>query len=267
MKTILIDKIDGYDIIRAFGEMLIDPMATKNILMELHDKTDEAKAVERKANEIKQKSVNRKEAYFAAKEARKKGDKINEAKQMNLVELRFEQIKILEAEMRDLLEKKKEKDIQLWKENIVYFEPKAGEQIITDEQYEQLGAAFMAAEANANYIDVNGQEVVNNKGVKYVKDGQVFEVDKIGVEPDGLLLSTFTPEQLEQERYNYMSLQNIESEKQAAINGVAMQAVNYRSSLEIQGDSDALSKSQAWYDEKVSEIEDKYTEILENRSN
>lgn len=265
MKTILIEKIDGYYIVRAFGETLIDPVATKNILMQLHDKTDEDKAVERKANEIKQKSVSRKEAYFAAKEARKKGDKINEAKHMNLVELRFDQIKILETEMRELLEKKKQKDVQLWKENIVYFEPKKGEEIITDEQYEQLGAAFMAAEAKGNYIDVSGQEVVNNKGVKYVKDGQIMVVDKIGVKPDGLLLSTFTPEQLEQERYNYMSLQDIESEKQAAINNVAMQAVNYRSSLEIQGDSEALAKSQAWYAEQVSQIEDKYTAIIENR--
>lgn len=265
MKTIIVKEIDGYDIIQAFGDALIDPQATKNKVMGLHEKTNEAKAVEKKAEELNRLWKSRHDAKKAAIEAFDKGDQTNHAKHYYMVEIRDTQIEEINKDMVELLKKKKQKDIEIWKENLVYFEPKSGETVISDNEYERLGAAFLSAQEKGNVIDSTGKEIINLKGVKYVKEGKIITIDKLGQDVDGPLLKDLNQDQLVRMRYQYMTEEDIEAEKTSQINVAAASAANMRSQLEIQGDDKALEKSQAYYNNEVSNIEDKYIQILLER--
>lgn len=140
---------------------------------------------------------------------------------------------------------------------VIYFEPKLNETIISDEEYKTISEKLNAL--NDKELLSNDLKVIkNNKGIKYVKDNQILTIDKIGIEPDGKLLSDCTREELEQ-----ISISNMKDEEktQAKENekSYAMQkAINKKAELEILGDLEAIAKSQAFYADLLAEIEEKY---------
>jgi uncharacterized protein involved in exopolysaccharide biosynthesis len=74
-----------------------------------------------------------------------------------------------------------------------------------------------------------------------------------------------TPAALARLIYEYMTIPEIEAEKQEKANNILSQAAVMRSELEIQGDPDALTKSQTWYNDQITALNSEYDTILANR--
>jgi len=255
MKTIITQMIDGYNIITGFDQPVIDPEATK-VEAGKKDITEQAKKVEKKANEINAiyKVVN---DLITQYEQHKKNGDINKAAKVDYeIQLKNIQIEILNDEMKVLLKEKKIADKKIWNESIVYFEPRQGEICITDELASELGKKII--DNPGCKVDVDGNLIVNKIGVKYIKDGKILKVEKLGEEPDGLLMSEVTPDQFEVMRIEAMTEQEKINEVNSIKKSLASQAANMRSTLEIQGDDNALQKARNWYDVEVLNLKEKY---------
>lgn len=266
MKTILTKKIDGYDIIIGFGSPGIEPIETGRKANGLLEKQPEVKACFEKAEELKKLWKARLDSIRIARQAFKKGDKKKHAEAMYNIEMRDEQIKVISEEMKELAKKREAKRVELWNENLVYFEPKPGEKIITEDEYLEIGKKLIDATANNCVLSIDGKEIIDCRGVKYIKKGEIVEIKSLGEKIDGPLVKDVTPEEFQRIKYRYMSIEDIEAEKQSKINIVIGGSIQKRNELEILGDVDALKKSQDWYKAEAKKIEDEYKIVIDNRS-
>lgn len=256
MQTVITKKIDGYDIIVGFGSLSIEAVETEKKAKPLIEKTDEAKAVKVKGKELSAIAKEYSDAVKAAKEAFKNGNASLHSQHIFTAGQKEEKMKTVQAELVDLIHAEKEKYAEIWMENVVYHEPKAGEIVLEDNSLVELYLALGKKEL----LCLDGTVIKDNRGVKYIKEGKVLTVDTLGAEPDGPLMESVTPEEFEAMRI--ASLTEAEKAKELAsiTDGLAEQAASMRSKLEIQGDADALAKAQAWYKEQVAAAEEKYAQ-------
>jgi hypothetical protein len=112
-----------------------------------------------------------------------------------------------------------------------------------------IGKQYFFKDGDGNWI---ASEVISELGVTK----QTVVVD--GYEEQAVEKAELTPEDLEEYRVQELTPEQKEAEKTAAIASVLAQAGQMKTELEIQGDPDALAKSQAWYSEQVALIEAKY---------
>ena len=267
MKTIITKKIDGYNIIVSFGDLLIEPVETRKKVDGLMKGQQVVKDCVNKGKELSNIWTTRNDYIRVAKAAFKSGDSKKHADAMYQIELRDEQIKALNKELVELKKKVEEKRQEIWKENLIYFDPKPSEIMIDEDKYLELGKVIMnAKEERGNLVDIDGKEIIDNRGVKYIKEGKIVEIKELGKKPEGPLLKDVTPEEFERIRYRYTSLEDIEAEKQTKLNSLISEAANMRSRFEIQGDSDALKKAQDWYKLESQKVDDLYKKILDNRT-
>jgi len=273
MKTILTKKIDGFDIITGFGTPVIDPFATREIVGPVLFETAETKAIiskNKEVEEIKKMVKNAIEsAQLAIRNGDKKGvDKYNEDyKRHNIM---------IDEKMAELIPLKtayEEKRKSLMVENAIYFEPKAGENVITDEKAVELSKKIMALGENEK-ISKDGRLIADYRSkVFYLKTAAGWteqKIDALSVTPEkgSILQEDLTPEQqaeiseeANKKRIAEMSDTDRATEKNSIIDSLAGQAANMRSKLEIQGAtaSKALADSKKWYEAEVKKVELKYT--------
>lgn len=282
MKTRITQNIDGYDIIIGIGEAQIDGVATDRIIIPMLKETAEYMAVENAKAELSKAATER---YMAQKECGKINAGIYAAKDENIkkqlklelqkASLVYQQKAIEQKEKEEalkplampLIEKKKE----LFMANPVYFHPKQGESLITDDEATAIETAMISATENNCYVDINLKEICDNRGKTAwrkisgkwakrdisilgddLKAGEILQSDLS--ESEQLEIT----EQLENERISKLSAKEKEAEKTAATNSLGSQAAFMRSTLEIQGDSKALEKSKEWYNAEVEKINVKY---------
>lgn len=257
MQTVITKEIDGYTVIQGFDRPLIDLEATKKVVGPLMEKTDEVKAVKKKGEELSRVHTARADLVRVAREKYRNKDTSGHAKAMYEIELRDEQIKTLSGDMQELCTARNIKAREVFRANAVHFEPKAGEDVVTDEEADTLKAAFISMPKGTKLLR-DGTTVEDKRGVKYVKAGKVLTVSALGEKPDGPLLEDVTPEEFEVMRLDAMTTDEKAAELQTVLDGLAGQAANMRAKLEIQGDAEALTKAQAWYAEQVAAAEAKY---------
>jgi hypothetical protein len=256
MKTILTKEIDGYTIITGFDNPVIDPVATKIYVAGLlkDEITEEKKNVDNKQKELFTLQKNKNDLMNMAKQKVAIGDKRNLAILNYQIEQRDEQIDFVNKELSVLIKKQIEKEKEIFQNNSIYFETKPGEIVIDDETAGRLGKLCIENE----YVDVGGNIIENNKGVRFIKDGKIITIEKIGVKPDGPLMQDVSAEQYDVMRINALSAE----EKQAEIDNVSSfllsDAAAMRSRLEIQGVADALAQSQKWYQDEIAKLKQKY---------
>lgn len=256
MYTVLTKQIDGYNVITGFGKQVIDPESTKNAVGDFLDNTDEKKAVVEKLQEIGPVVKQFQDLKTAARVANEQGNESLAQKHI------FERGQVegrLDTLWNELTELKKavaEKYREIWKENLVYFEPKTGEVAITDDEYYELNNTISGLK-NA-VLTIDKQQIDDYRGVKYVKDGKVCTVERLGEQPGGPLQEDVTPEEFEQMRLDAMTQEEKDAELAGVIDGLAAQAANMASKLEIQGVADSLQQARTWYNAEVTKAEQKY---------
>lgn len=276
MKTRITQNIDGYDIIIGIGEAQIDGVATDRIIIPMLKETAEYMAVENAKAELSKAATER---YMAQKECGKINAGIYAAKDENIKkQLKLELQKAsLVYQQKAIEQKEKEEALkplaaplvnkrkEIFMTQLIYFQPKQGESLITDDEATAIETAMISATENNKFLDINLKEICDNRGkTAWIKSGGKWskrEITKIGDELKKGEITEINDEiiaQLEAERIAALTAAQKSEEKAAVIASLKTQAVQMRMGLEIQGDSAALKKSQEWYNAELQKVEAKY---------
>lgn len=265
MRTIFLKNIDGHGVITGMDLAIIDPVATKEKI--LNNRLEEIQLI---ADEVKAKQ----KAVTDARANRKFN-----VTSTGLPEETEESKAIVNKAMEELEESAKKLSIACnidkndMIENAIYFEPKNGEQIISDDLAESIMDMSKTKEPNTIMTLVDNAVVIvpDYRGKRFweKKSGKWFNtvIRSINVEPplnikqDGDLTSDDIAEievQFESERISRLSPAKKLAEKNFLLSKVLTEAAVKKSEYEIVDDPNALEKSQEFYRKRVSEIEDKY---------
>lgn len=266
MQTVCYRVIDGHKIITGFGKLVIDPVETRKAVKDIIHETDEGKAVASKQREIEEKAGVARAAMNAARIAQKAKKTNQAALKSDEAQAATEAIQNLMSELKELLPPLEEKRKELMRDRAVYFMPKKGESQISDPDLALLAQKFSVMPAG-HVLDIEGKVLPDNRGIKYWhKSGSVWSpgrVQKLGeVMPSGAktqdALTEAEEAQIEEQRVSALSAGAKAGEKATAELSALQEATNMRLELEIQGDTEALSKSQAEYEAEMALIAEKY---------
>lgn len=269
MKTVLIDKDD---LITGFGTPGMNPVETmKKVKIKLDNTQEKADLLHHKqqiiafANSAKQERIISHNDLVKGKKA----DAEKHHKNFLDYETKIQDTMKL---MKPVLKEMAKNERSFIFSEAIYFEPKAGETIITSDDFIILNTKYNKL-AKFKRLDKDGKEVSDYrgwKGFKKVSDKWVVkDITKLSETPgDGKLLKDMTEAEiselkidLESARVSKLSNTAKQTEKDNTITSLANQAALKRSALEIQGESaaDALTQATTWYDAEVVKVEAKYT--------
>lgn len=265
MNTVITEKVDGIGVIRGFGKLAIEPIKTRKVVAKEIKKTAEYSEAMDKRGKIKTALDMANEEGKKVKAA--KGDIAKQEKHFADKLVRLEQAKGYEKELKALLPSLKKKEKELRAEHAVYFEPKAGEYAKTEAEISSLRGVLDGLNGKG-YVDLAGNVVKDNRGVIYCQEsGGKWAVMKVvtlgvGIPVDATMYDDLTPDQkkavdlqIEIDRAAGMSAQERTASKLAAETRALNDAAFLRSKLEIQGATDALEQSQAFYQARMDELE------------
>ena len=283
MKTIIIEKINEHEVIKGFSDPVIEPVETSKNVADILVDTPEVKAHANKLTEIEGRKDNiRKTRKIISTAWNKKNDpNSTEADKLSADEsvrkisgnMKVEEEKLVKLieDLRGINVTIQAKKKVIFSENLTYFEPATGEEIITDEKYNEY-QGILANLTDHQKLCKDCSVIPDYRGVEYwLKDEGWTKnvIEKINIPLPGIavLPVDLTPENIaeitteaETRRITGLSAADKTAEKQLVIDGVATQAAAMRSKLEIQGTAaaGALKTSQDWYNAEVVVVEDKY---------
>jgi hypothetical protein len=257
MRTLITEQIDGYTIVLGVDRPTVDAVTTRQ-------KIDEKIADDPLILEIIEKQ---KQAVLLAKEWGRCQKKRRLAAKSQTLE---EQYNATCLEIGALHDKVDAKRFEMMQAEPIYFEPKLGELMVSDE----VGADHLAKfpVPHGKKLVMYGDYVTDLRGQKYwIKtDGhwEHLEIEKLGEEiPDGgLTVDEMTDEtridigqQLKDEYIRGLCGEEKQAELKKALAVALDQAAYMKSKLEIQGDTDALAKSQEWYKAETDRIQELFS--------
>lgn len=268
LKTRITQNIDGYDIIIGIGEAQIDPVQTNPVMIQNLILTDEYKAVESKKKEMTPICAQ----ILQLKKDHKSATNISDKNKISYeYQKKNEELAVLELQLRDLSVPLLEKQKELIVKHAVYFQPKEGEEIISLEDAEIINTKMSEVADKGMWLDVNLKEICDYRAqTAWIKTDKWLsrEIVKLGDDlKSGEILQNKLSEsqldeiseQLDLEAISKMSTVEKSVEKALIISNLARQASEMRSTLEIQGDSKALLKSQEWYKSEVEKVNSRYS--------
>ncbi len=269
MKTIKTQEIDGYKIITNLYDAggLIDPEATKKIVFKEMEKETVWKDIDKLKSQMSTYAHQALQAKRNMKDAKTKP----EQKKFYDEFIKYQnEMKNLETDLKPLAVHLKEKFKEKMLEHAVYFNVKPNEEIITDEEGIEIKQAMIDATTEGKLLDRNLEKLSDLRGREYwVKNKKWIKtvIIRIGENPPTGSIETKDltieqkqeiTDQLEAERIASLTTIEKTAELANAIQVLAGRAAMMRSELEIQGDPDALKKSQDWYEAEKVIVEAKY---------
>jgi hypothetical protein len=256
MKTIITKKIDGYTVVKGIDRPTIDAVTTRV-------KIDESLIKDPLVLEIAQKCS---QAEIIAKKWNKSRKKRRLAAQTQTLDEQFTAICL---EISKLKKQVDEKRFQMSKEEPIYFDPKPGEIIVTDEEAAEY--VQLIRDAHRAVVLLEKKYALDYRGLNYwhKKDGRWdnFTVEKLGETPPDYYYTraTLTDEmvseirqQVKDDQISEMDPEQKKRSKEKDEEIAAEQAVFLRSKLEIKGDPDPMGGSRDWYKQELERIEDRY---------
>ena len=280
MKTLILTKIDNKKIVIGFDEPSIDPVATAASVIKELIKTDEAKNLEVAKNELNSQLLNLRNnnkiidscKFILSNNKSSKVDRDNATEQIRDISKLINSIKENIDKVRDNFKKAisdlNEKSKTLHYDNAKYFNPGMNSKIISDSEYITLKDKIESLDKN-QVLESSGDIISDNRGESlWKKTNNKWEnktIDAIGVEITAGWKSDLTESeqleinsQIEIDDYNKLSASNKVIFKDSQLESILTQSALMKIKLEIQEDSDALAKSQAWYQEQVNIINEKF---------
>lgn len=270
MKTVFHATIDGHEIVLGFGDPHIAPVETFAIVEPLLREIPAWKALAAALAEIQRLRVAQSRLKVPANASPQ--HTWTPAQQQAVREWNELAVAVTAIELRlpELVSAFEEAKRAMVIEHAVYFHPREGEDIITEEQHAELSGAW--AELRDGFaLKLDGTLVPDLRGRTYWRCAKgVWErqdITALGREPvaDSIAEAKLTGEQRQEiaeqadaERVAMLTPEERESERDAALWVAIAQAGQMRSELEIAGDAKALAKSQAWYAEEAARIAEKY---------
>lgn len=274
MKTIKTKQIDGYTVIESVQSAggFIDPEATKKIVAVEIAKTEVYQQIEALKNKMLEHAVKAREAQIKARQAKQGGKAFEEYWTEYKAEM--EKFNSIQTELLPLATTLKSEFTRLTLEHAVYFNLPEGEELCEDDAADEISAALESAASNGSVVALQGGEiveVVDNRGKRfYHQSGGRWvcaEITKLGetAKKSAIAESDLSEaqraeiiEQAETDRIAALKSTDKEKEKNQVIAGLKSQAAQLKSEYEIEGDAEALTKAQAWYQEQVQVVELKY---------
>jgi hypothetical protein len=262
-KTVLFKEMNGHKIIAGIDKPVIDNVETNKVILGYKDEagkdvpglihaTDEWKALEAKKAEYAA-------AVAAHNEAVAKKDK-------DAYDSAVAGMKVKQEELVPISKEAAEKIEALRLENAVYCHPKAGEVIVDASEADELFERIQGRPPHT-LVGLDGSLVSDNRRAVFYRKAsgkwQKTTVTEVGVEipKDAVLEDNVTDKQrgeIERDRVQALPEAVRKEEKQKALATALEKASSMRSGLEIEGDKDALKKSQDWYNQKKKDLEKLY---------
>lgn len=261
--VVIVEVIDGIEIVRGINKLQIDPIASQSTIEAELINTSEFISCKAKQDEMKEKFS---EASIKLTEVRGRKSSYTEYKQL------YDEAMELMKEVRNLLPAVRIARRELFKTHAIYFQPNKRERIKTEVEINNI--KILAENLSARKLIKSDGTLVNNySGLSFFhKENNLRPwiktvINNIGVDkPAGsTLLNKLSNEEKVEVKYD-MNIKRIsllsesekESEKQVELDKAIINATGMRSGLEIQNDAEALTKSQVWYNNKVTEISNLY---------
>ena len=265
-KTIITQTIDGHQIITGVSEAQIDAERTNPIAQKELEKTDIYKQIEALKSEMSGYAKQAMQAFNNAKRAISESEKskfVDEYKARSFQAKEIEEkikplVPVLQAEYKDLIVK-----------HAVYFDSVNVNEFIVDNGDEILVKLNEAVSNNKKLTrdlkmidDYRGKTFYKKVSGKWIEE----KINVLGQLPAEGFKEELTDienkeyaEQKEVERIKNLSVAEKEKELNQKIDSLLSQSITMRSSLEIQGDAEALKKAQEWYEAEKIKVESIYS--------
>ena len=270
MKAILHANVDGQEIVLGFGEAhgLIDPVATAIKIAPIVQAADETKqmtALNAQINAVRQSAG---QAFALADQARLRGDAATMTRQNGEYQAKLMEIAELEKQLPAIVGAFEAMRARVTVDNAAYAHPPQGEDLIDDAQAKDMQAKH-ALRGDGQQLLMTGEYVTDLRGRDFYigPPWKHMVIDTLGEDlPKGAIMTDQLTDaqraeisvQEEADRIAALSPADRDAEAQRAKDGALAQAAVTRSQLEIAGDTKALAKSQAEYQDAVAGIAEKY---------
>lgn len=159
MRTIIIKKIDGIDVVVGFRKLQINPIETvkrTNEKIRKNKISEKIKTASREFLKLKEKGLQNEE------EGRSKLSEIKSLREQLLAEMNANN------------------------DHMVYFEPKVGEVAVSESEFAEYKDLLIKAKAKSCYLNIDKKEIINNKNKSYflVDNGKLKRstINKLGVD-------------------------------------------------------------------------------------
>ena len=285
-----IGNIDGIKTIIGLSELQVDPVETERAIKEEYQKSDEYQALAVRLTKIRSytQGINTDEksaARIFLRAAQRLNKIVQDVKRedmnvcenekllelANLVMAKRGSIKSIEAELPEVDVNLKQKRLELMNKHAVYFEPGKDDVKLSEIQVAEFRPK-LKSRGKKQFLTLDGEIIDDNRGrITYFKNSDdSWNIKTIAVLNEKIdSLAVFSEDLTDMQRQEVAEYQEavriagldvikkseeLESMKEQA----AGQAAFMRSKLEIQEDSDALTKAKDWYNAEVSKLEDKY---------
>lgn len=270
MKTVVHASIDGFEVVLGFGNAdgFIDPQATYAKIGDLIRETDEARAMADIGNRIASRQAEYRALAQQAETARQSGDGNAYKRAVLAVQAKDLEIQVLNDQAVPIVSAFEARRAVLFAEHAEYAKPPQGEDLIADVQAEELKSKH-ALRGYGRALLMDGTTAPDlRRGVCWMpKPWKRVEILKLGQDwPAGAIVDDqLTDDQraeiaVQQETDRVASLSpDARAAEAAQAQASALQAAaQKRSELEISGDTGALAKSQAEYQNALLELDVKY---------
>ena len=260
--TVVYEKVDGHKIVTGFGRQVIEPVETRKKVDSLLKETEEFIAFETLKAEMATKHDEARAEFQKAQDAIRTRNASAESLHTKLWREKANEMQELIDQLPGASAALETRRKELFKTEVVYFEPKAGEEESTEEHIFMLHKKYQER-SEGTLIDNNGNEVADLRGKVYYKKTSgtwaTHRISSLGetVPPDGILpldVSAAQMAEMETQRVSGLSSPAKEQELTDALNKALIEAENMDRSLEIQSDPDHMAKSQDWLTARQDEL-------------
>lgn len=244
MKTVITKEVDGFKVVVGFDKRLLDLVGTKKKMKDQIERTDEFKIYKRLT--IKRANL---ELQILKKESRGIDATLTRSELLGL-----------EKEWSKSKKDMQDKTISARKKSGTYFQPKNGEHVISEEEYQEYVGLCETAKENNSLVTYEKKIIPNKKGKSYfVKNANKItehKIEKVGVDiPEGALTELNESDNILFQSEEWR-LAAFGQEKQSLI----LDATLKRSELELLGKTAEEAKAEVsiYYSNKLKELELKY---------
>lgn len=286
-----IKEIDGIKVVLGVDTKKLDPVETLKKTKTSIENCREFKICQDKHSKIKNLtidngSINKQAQRIISRVAKNKGLNESDLKPEHFTSAELESFKNYDAKIKvnndsinvirtelttanKTFEKKK---VEIMKTEGVYFDIGKNEVEITDAVAKDYTSKLTAIAGSKQFLTLDGEIVPDNRNKTFFSlidgiwekliptslsqevDLTIYKLQEDLTEEEKIAIA----EQFESDRLNNLTDDERDLEIQMALDNLMNRCVNYRSKLEIQGDKEALAKSQELYNTEKVLIEKKY---------
>ncbi len=283
-------EIDGIKTVIGLSELQVDPVETEKAIKKDYLKSNEFQALAVRLTKIRSytqaiNTIDISASKLYHRVAKRLDKIIFDVKPEDLTTVESEKlleyanlkvanqgsVKAIESELPKVDINLKKRRLALIAENAVYFEPSKNDVILTDKQVTDFKAKLVKL-GKKQFLTLDGAIINDNRNrITYFKNtDKTWTIKKIMVLDEAIdslcIFSEDLTDLQRQEIAEYqetvriagLSVSDKALEVESMKDYLAGQAAMMRSKLEIQDDSEALSKAQTWFNTELSALEDKY---------